>query len=189
MVSFVMPAASKQVEPRSLTPEDRDWPRRPIFMVGTVRSGSTLLANCLGEHPLIRYVGFELSGEWSQHGQAALASGHIDDAHCPTLGAEHASQAKRDALRERFANRLAEQGERPHFLNKNPHLSNKLGFVRALFPDASLIVTGRDLRSTVASTKRLFVLTVTEGHRPTALPAGRSGRLLELPAPPAGGQH
>lgn len=161
-----MPALPQAAEPGASTARNGDGRRleRPVFVVGTVRSGSTLLAGCLGEHPLIRYVGFELSGEWSRFGGAPIAGVETDDPHCPALGAEHASAARRDALHGRFAELLAEEGGKPGstFLNKNPHLSNKLPFVRALFPDASLVVTGRDLRSTVASTKVLWTLTLTE---------------------------
>ena len=136
--------------------------KRPAFLVGTMRSGSTLLAECLGAHPLIAYVGFELSEEWSRHGGAPIG-GDTEDPHCPALGAEQAQDGVRDALHRCFAQRLAaEGGDKPFFLNKNPHLSNKLGYLRALFPDASLIVTGRDLRSTVASTKKLFETTVQQ---------------------------
>jgi hypothetical protein len=139
--------------------------KRPVFIAGTMRSGSTLLADCLGAHPLICYVGFELSGEWSQYGAAPIAGVETEDPHCPALGAQHATPAVREALHRRFKELLAEErGAKvdPVFLNKNPHLSNKLPYLKALFPDASLIVTGRDLRSTVASTKKLFYLTVVE---------------------------
>jgi hypothetical protein len=150
---------------RSASGNRRPTLERPVFIVGTMRSGSTLLANCLGAHPRICYVGFELSDEWSRFGGAPIAGVETADPHCPALGAEHASAAVRDALHRRFTELLAEEGggrDGLRFLNKNPHLSNKLPYLRALFPDAALIVTGRDLRSTVASSKVLFKLTVTE---------------------------
>jgi hypothetical protein len=42
------------------------------------------------------------------------------------------------------------------FLNKNPHLCNKLPLVRTLFPDARFIWIHRRLPQVVASLKRLF---------------------------------
>lgn len=128
--------------------------QRPIFLVGTVRGGTTVTARLLGDHPLIRYVGFELAAEWSRVGRAPLAHAETDDPECPALGAEHGTAEVREALHACFVERFAEAGVRQFFLNKNPHLSNKLGYVRALFPDASLVVSSRDLRSTVASIHR-----------------------------------
>lgn len=159
-----MTAPGTPAEPRSGVSGGNGRRRlnRPVFVVGTMRSGSTLVANCLGEHPLIRYVGFELAGEWSRFGAAPIAGTSTGDAHCPALREQDATPAVSAALHERFAERLSDEGERPYFLNKNPHLSNKLSYLRTLFPDASVVVTGRDLRSTVASTKVLFTLTVTE---------------------------
>ncbi|HVS64418.1 MAG TPA: sulfotransferase [Thermoanaerobaculia bacterium] len=148
--------------------------RRPVFVVGTIRSGSTLTARCLGQHPLIRYVGFELAAEWSRVGGAPIAHCETDDPNCPPLGAEHATAAIRQALHDCFAARLAEAGERPVFLSKNPHLSNKLAYLRALFPDASLVVSSRDVRSTVASIRALF----------PASPRGYAGCRIHLPEAP-----
>ncbi len=125
---------------------------KPLFLVGTIKSGSTLLAQCLGEHPLIHYAGFELSAEWSQLGGAPMAVAGNQDAYCPRLVASDVTDAVRTKIHTEFA-RLQAQSGREVFLNKNPHLSNKLPYLRELFPDASLIVTARDLRSTVQSIK------------------------------------
>ena len=131
---------------------------KPIFLIGTVRSGTSLLAQLLGEHPDIRYLGFELSVEWCKFAGIQIACPDTGHRHCPPLHAADATQERIEWVREGFAKRLfTEGGSANHFLlNKNPHLWNKLPFLHAIFPDARLIVVGRDIRSTVASTKRLW---------------------------------
>lgn len=125
---------------------------QPVFLVGTMRSGSTILARCLGAHPLVHYAGFELSAEWSTLGGARMAGFGVSDPDCPRLVASDVTEQARSAIHSRFADLHAGRpGE--VFFNKNPHLSNKLPYVREIFPDASLVVTSRDLRSTVASLK------------------------------------
>ena len=132
--------------------------RRPIFVVGTVRSGTTLLAKSLGAHPKVCFVGFELTRQWCGLGEIDIATTGNGKPHCPPLSDRDALPERCSRLRRGMAEIFALEGGRDgvRFLNKNPHLWNKLEFVSEVFPDASLLVASRDLRSTVASTKRLW---------------------------------
>ncbi|MFL6292071.1 MAG: sulfotransferase family protein [Thermoanaerobaculia bacterium] len=131
--------------------------RRPIFLLGTVRSGTTYFARCVGDHPQVINAGFELSKEWHELTGVEIATPGLSCVHCPPAGPE--AVAGREAqVREGFARLHSVKGgwSGTRLFNKSPHLWNKLPLVRALFPDAVLLVTSRDLRSTVASTKRLW---------------------------------
>lgn len=131
--------------------------RRPIFLVGTVRSGTTFFARCVADHPQVINAGFELSKEWHELAGVEIAAPGLPCAHCPPAGPE-AVAGREDEVREGFARlHMAKGGgSGTRLFNKSPHLWNKLPLVRALFPDAVLLVTSRDLRSTVASSKRLW---------------------------------
>jgi len=116
--------------------------QRPIFIVGTVRSGTTLLADCLGEHPSVRHLGFELSPEWSDFANIEIACPDTQDPYCPSLTEIDVTDERRLGARRGFAELMARKGGEKHtrFLNKNPHLWNKLPFLRELFPmPASLL--------------------------------------------------
>lgn len=140
--------------------------KRPIFNVGTVRSGSTLMGKCLGEHPEVLYLGFELNPEWCEFAGIEIAapgsSGRPETAtnfgHCPALSEKDATSERCLSGRQGFSDFFVKSGggSQKRFFNKNPHLSNKLPFLKQIFPDACLIITCRDLRSTVASIKRLW---------------------------------
>ncbi len=131
--------------------------QRPLFLVGTVRSGTTYFARCVEDHPQVINAGFELSKEWHELAGIEIATPGLSCAHCPPAGPE-AVAGREDQVRDGFAQLHAAKGgwSGTRFFNKSPHLWNKLPLVRALFPDAVLLVTSRDLRSTVASAKRLW---------------------------------
>lgn len=141
----------------------------PIFIVGTVRSGTTILTECLGEHPEVAWIrgrfGQELSAEWCRWGGIEIAvPGLASAAGCPAVAVADATDHRHLRLRRGFAQLMVREGPGKRLLNKQPHLWNKLGFVHAVFPRARLIVTSRDLRSTVASTQLLWMrLAHTQG--------------------------
>lgn len=132
---------------------------RPLFIVGTMRSGTTLLAKLLDLSPDICYCPFELKDVWSTVGGISMASAKTGERICPALGADDVRPGQALHLAEAFAKRMRGREKRVGsiFLNKNPHLSNKLPFVSALFPDARFIWIRRHLLQVVASMKRLFI--------------------------------
>ncbi len=131
----------------------------PIFIVGTVRSGSTLLASWLEEHPLIKYVGFELRKIWHEIANIDIAMAEKPQSfHCPPMNSKDVSNKDSEQIRLDFANYFIKEGgnRNTRFLNKNPHLSNKLPFVHKIFTDSYLIVISRPIKNTVASIKWLW---------------------------------
>ena len=133
--------------------------QRPIFIIGTVRSGKTTLAKCLGNHPSIMYVGHELTTEWCDLAEIEIARSENNKAHCPPYTEMDATSARCDRVRKGFADILASKGggRQTRFLDDNPHLWNKLSFVRKIFPDAQLIIASSDIRNSVASAKLLWI--------------------------------
>ncbi|NQT93618.1 MAG: sulfotransferase, partial [Lentisphaerae bacterium] len=58
---------------------------RPIFVVGASRSGTTLLAECLHQHPEVVYCLFEMSPQWRELAKIDLGHGVNRSAECPPL--------------------------------------------------------------------------------------------------------
>lgn len=134
----------------------------PIFLVGTVKSATTIISQCLGEHPNIvypRFAHFELSPEWCELAQIDISAPITKKSNCSPLNADDATDNICQKVNQGFTKIFLEEGgdKDSRFLGKSPHLWNKLPFVQKIFPDASLIVTSRDIQDTVASTKRLFI--------------------------------
>ncbi|MCD6476962.1 MAG: sulfotransferase, partial [Candidatus Aenigmarchaeota archaeon] len=147
--------------------------KKPIFIVGCMRSGTTLLANLLDKLDNIVYCPFELKKIWSQIGNVKMASPKTKDFACPSLNETDIENMRReqiDNLKKSFYEYFLCEKRRKNkdkafiFLNKNPHLSNKLPFLNTLFPDCRVIWIRRDLFSVVASLKKLFVYAL-EHHR------------------------
>jgi hypothetical protein len=134
----------------------------PIFLVGTVKSATTITSKCLGEHPNVVYprlAHFELSPEWCELAQIDISVPITKKSNCSPLNADDATDNICQKVHQGFTKIFLEEGgnKDSRFLNKSPHLWNKLPFVQKIFPDASLIITSRDIQNTVASTKRLFI--------------------------------
>jgi len=134
---------------------------RPIFLTGTVRSSTTLVAKCLRSHPRVCYPQlhhFELSPNWCELADIEISVPGTRKQTCPPLTAADATEDVCRRVRTGFARIHAVEGGSAdtRLLNKNPHLWNKLPFIHRIFPEACLIVTSRDIVSTVASTRRLW---------------------------------
>jgi len=133
---------------------------KPVFLVGAMRSGTTLLADLLGESNLIVHCPFELKDIWSAVGGVQMACPKTRDELCHELGAQDVKPGQREKLTAAFMERMSAVGGNKAadavFLNKNPHLCNKLPLVDALFPDASFIWIYRKLPSVVSSLDSLF---------------------------------
>lgn len=142
-------------------PSDKsDELRRPVFVVGCMRSGTTILADLLGEHPEIVHCPFELRHIWSGSGGIPMASPKTKDRTCEHLTGEHLQDVSVDPLKRslyaEYIDKKTDKSEHARFLNKNPHLSNKVELAHAIFPDAQFIWIYRDLYRVTASLKRLF---------------------------------
>ena len=150
--------------------------RRPLFLVGTVRSGTTFIAEILGAHPCVQYAGFELSAEWMSLSDMEIAGPGLPAAECAPLWGNAATPEVQGDIQRGFSEiHLRKGGWRfSRMLNKNPHLWNKLSFIRGVFPDAGLIITSRDIRSTVASTKMLWIKMEKEMGVRHLLPSDRA---------------
>jgi hypothetical protein len=134
-------------------------PDNPVFLVGSMRSGTTLLAELLGRSKGLAHCGFELKDIWS-HAGIPMASPKTRDTVCPECRAFDARPGMVDALSQAFLARMDMcEGKLPGaaLLNKNPHLCNKLALVLALFPTARVIWIHREMPKVVASVKRLFI--------------------------------
>ncbi|RDW16410.1 hypothetical protein CWR48_17370 [Oceanobacillus arenosus] len=142
--------------------EKKDRLKKPIFVVGCMRSGTTLLSKLLGEHPGIIHCGFELKDIWSTEGNVPMSSPKTGDTSCPCLDENDIKPGQLEQLTQAFHKRMDEvikkkkKNEDGTFLNKNPHFCNKMAFVNGLFPDARFIWIYRDLPNVVASMKKLF---------------------------------
>ncbi len=115
---------------------------RPIFMIGSPRSGTGVSSDLFGRHPDV----------------ANLSDAHLiwdprhrfdaDADHDWTPGAVTPEDAGR--LHARFEYHRRFHGKE-RFLNKNPRSSVRLDYVRAIFPDAVFVHVIRDGRAVVAS--------------------------------------
>lgn len=109
---------------------------RPVFVVGMMRSGTTLVEQILASHPRIHGHG-ELEGiRWIAQ---SLGGQALDDETIRRLAAEYLAGLERDA------------GDSIRSVDKMPHNFRFLGLITLLFPRAKLIHCVRDPRDTCLS--------------------------------------
>ena len=144
---------------------------RMVFLVGTMRSGTTFLRNLIGSHPSVLSLGSELNRFWTEQGGAPC--GVVPQ--CSARRAEDLIPEVRNrvyasfALRERWKNApgaiayrlyrqcrhgnesLWKRGAPFYLLNKNTHFGNKIPYLNALFPGAMFVFLLREIYASCAS--------------------------------------
>ncbi|MAZ97624.1 MAG: hypothetical protein CMP53_08905 [Flavobacteriales bacterium] len=146
----------------------------PLFVTGSMRSGTTFLVDKLSTHPQLLKIGVELNQVWTDIGGASIKE-TCDHKDAADASAEYTYQmtayfanfiyesrsVKRKAMR-RYSKYFHGLGRASYDwdhiipVNKSPHLMNKLGYVGALFPKSTLILIVRDIYSHSASMKYHF---------------------------------
>lgn len=140
--------------------------KKPVFIIGAGRSGTTLLFDLLANHPeLAKTTGYP-EGEdhegWVKYGKCVMA-GTGNPSHekygngingyqqCLHMTADDATPEIIDAMHAHYLNDILKGRSEKQILNKQPHLSNKLGYVLKIFPDAKFVHIIRDCEHMAAS--------------------------------------
>lgn len=114
--------------------------RRPVFLVGCARSGTSILGEVIAAHPRVTYL-YEVSAIWNR-----VLPGRPDH----RLTRAEAAPEVVARLREELAARMTDP-ERDILVEKNPKHTVRISFLDAVFPDCRIIHLIRDGRDTVAS--------------------------------------
>ena len=146
----------------------------PIFIIGTGRSGTTLLRQMLTAHPRIHITHEASFYSYARHAPQGITAAQWLDRYVQTFSYAWMRldpQRVRDALPAELSlyrvddvlqkvavavmRGKAEQQGKPRYGDKNPLDTHNLGRIFADFPDARIIYITRDPRPTVLSFNRM----------------------------------
>jgi hypothetical protein len=114
--------------------------KEPIFIIGNTRSGTTILQNVVAQHPsLVRW--YEPRNIW-QYADPGRAHDEFNE--------DDASEKVKRYVRKRFLQYQREQGNRT-ILENTPVNVLRVGYVHAIFPEATFIYIIRDPFSVISS--------------------------------------
>jgi len=128
-----------------MSADDDQLLRRPILVIGSPRSGTTLLAEVLQHHPDLAYVE-----------EPRLTWRLGNDRKSDMLRPSDARPPVRAGIRKAFAEMVRAAG-RTRLLEKTPSNSLRLGFVDRIFPDARYVHIIRNGLDSVLSIRRYWL--------------------------------
>jgi len=140
----------------------------PIILIGTHRSGTTWLGKVLSRHPRLAYW------EEPRHVWTWGNSYTPDD----VLTAANATDRVKKHIRETFAAFVAAEGK-DRLTEKTPSNCLRIPFIRAVFPEARILLVVRDGRSVLRSTDEIMTTGVPLKR---VLTRARETPVLEWPA-------
>lgn len=148
--------------------------RHPVFILGLMRSGTTLLLNILSEHPQLLKIGVELNSIWTKIG-GACCQGECHYKTAKDVKPEYVvnmtnyfkenivqyQKGRQGWKRFLFSIKFGSGGIRKDWdqiipINKSPHLSNKSLYLHEMFPESKFVHIIRSVHSHSYSMKRHF---------------------------------
>ena len=126
--------------------------QKPIFIVGAPRSGTTWLGEAMKRHPELHML-HEISNIWMWNN-----ANKSDD----VLTEDDLDRRIKKYIRKKFVNYQQESGKN-RICDKTPRNCLRIAAIKAIFPDAKIIMLLRDGRSVINSTKQ-------ELNRPQEVP-------------------
>jgi hypothetical protein len=151
----------------------------PLFIGGIMRSGTTLLLDMLTEHPQLLKIGRELNFAWTEVGGANCGAWGLKNS-CDHLteadfnprfvqnmtyyfanSINYEKRLVKTMMRYRRKKQKGSGGVTKDWdqiipVNKSPHITNKLRYVHALFPDSKIILIIRGIHGQVNSQRRMY---------------------------------
>ena len=123
--------------------------RRPVFVVGLPRSGTTLIEQVLASHPEVHGAGEVAYSRWSHEAIPAITGRDGDSLDAVSI----LDPTSLRELARRHEQRLidADGGHARRVISKMPEDYFYLGLIALLFPDAVVIHCRRDLRDVALS--------------------------------------